>query len=70
MDLRTALEQQETLGELVGAGQLVVKTVVLEGTVDDWTSRTLRRAYTSHSGVVWASEGGLSMSRTTPMPSS
>ncbi len=70
VDFDTAMEQQERLGELVGAGQLVVKTAVLEGTVDEWPAKALRRAQASHSGTAWASENGLSLSRTTPMPAS
>ena len=70
VDLDTAMEQQERLGELVGAGHLVVKTAVLEETVDDWPAKALRRAQTSHSGTVWAAENGLSLSRKTPMPPS
>ena len=70
VDLTTAMEQQETLSEIVDAGRLVVKTAVLEETVADWPPRVLGRAQTSHSGVVWASEEGLSLSRSTPMPTS
>ncbi len=70
VDLDTALEQQERLTELVGARQLVVKTAALEEAVDQWSSALLRRAQSSHSGTILASETGLSLSRATPMPPS
>ncbi len=70
VDLDTAMEQQERLGELVGASGLVVKTALLEETVDDWPAKALRRAQVAHSATVWASKNGLSLSRATPMPGS
>ncbi len=69
-DLDTALEQQEKLTELVEARQLVVKTAALEGTMEEWSSTDLRRAQTSHSGTIEASETRLVLGRATPMPSS
>ncbi len=68
VDLDTALEQQERLNELVDTRQLVVKTAALEEAIDDWSSSELRRAQSSHSGTILASERGLSMSRATSMP--
>jgi excisionase family DNA binding protein len=68
VDLGTALEQQERLTELVDARQLVVKTAALEETIDEWSSTELRRAQSSHSVTILASESGLSMSRVMPMP--
>jgi excisionase family DNA binding protein len=68
--LESALEQQGRLAELVGDRQLVVKTAALEEVVDEWTSATLRRAQSSHSGTILAYESGLSLSRVMPMPSS
>jgi hypothetical protein len=70
VDLETALEQQERLTEIVDASQLVVKTAALEEAVDRWSSAELRRAQSSHSATILASECGLSMSRATPMPPS
>jgi excisionase family DNA binding protein len=70
VDLDTAMEQQETLSELVDAEHLVVKTAVVQEIVDGWPARALVRAQTAHAGTVWASERGLSLSRTTPMPAS
>ncbi len=68
IDLETALEQQQRLTELVGNRQLVVKTAALAEVIDEWSSATLRRAQSSHSGMILASEKGLSLSRSTPMP--
>ncbi len=68
VDLETALEQQERLSELVDSRKLVVKTAALEEAIDEWSSAELRRAQSSHSATILASEGGLSLSRSTPMP--
>ena len=70
VDLETALVQQERLSELVDTRQLVVKTAVLEEAIDEWTSAELRRAQSSHSTTILASNSGLSLSRVTPMPPS
>ncbi len=68
IDLDTALEQQERLTEIVDARQLVVKTAALEEAIDEWSAAELRRAQSSHSATILASESGLSLSRATPMP--
>ena len=70
VDLETALEQQKSLADLVGAQQLVVKTAALEEAIGEWSSSALRRAQSSHSGTILAYESGLSLSRSTPMPAS
>jgi excisionase family DNA binding protein len=70
VDLDTALEQQERLTEIVDARQLVVKTAALEEAVDGWSSAELRRAQSSHSVTILATESGLSLSRATLMPPS
>jgi excisionase family DNA binding protein len=70
VDLETALEQQQRLTEIVDARQLVVKTAALEEVIDEWPSAELRRAQSSHSATILASESGLSLSRATPMPPS
>jgi len=70
VDLETALEQQEKLTEIVNTRQLVVKTAALEEVTDEWPSADLRRAQSSHSATILASESGLSLSRATPMPPS
>src|SRR5919202_1946432 len=62
VELETALEQQERLSELIGSGQqLVVKTAALEEAIDEWSPANLRRAQSSHSGTIFASENGLSL---------
>jgi excisionase family DNA binding protein len=70
VDLGTALEQQQRLAEIVDARQLVVKTAALEEAVDGWSSAELRRAQSSHSATILATEDGLSLSRVKPMPQS
>ncbi len=68
VDLNTVLEQQERLNELVDTRQLVVKTAALEEAIDEWPVAALRRAQSSHSGTILASQSGLSLSRATSMP--
>jgi excisionase family DNA binding protein len=71
VELETALEQQQRLSELIGSGQhLVVKTAALEDAIDEWSPANLRRAQSFHSATIMASENGLSLNRTTPMPPS
>lgn len=68
VDLDAALGQQEALAELVKDRQVVVKTAVLEEVADDWEPAARRRARLAHSGVIQISEGGLTLSRLTPLP--
>lgn len=68
VDLETALGQQDALAELLEANQLVVKTAVLEEVADGWPAKAQRRARESHTGTIWLSEAGLSLSRVTPVP--
>jgi excisionase family DNA binding protein len=70
VELETALEQQQRLTELVDARHLVVKTAALEEALEEWPASALRRVQASHSGIILASESGLSLSRATPMPPS
>ena len=70
VDFETALEQQGRLNELVDSSQLVVKTAAVEKAIEEWTPSALRRAQSAHSAMILASEGGLSLSRATPMPPS
>src|SRR5215212_5429436 len=70
VELETALEQQQKLTELVDAQHLVVKTAALEEALEEWPASALRRVQASHSGIILASESGLSLSRATPMPPS
>jgi excisionase family DNA binding protein len=68
VDLEAALRQQDAWTELLGANQLVVKTAVLEEVADGWPAKAQRRARESHTGTIWLSEAGLSLSRVTPLP--
>jgi excisionase family DNA binding protein len=68
VDLDLALEQQESLAGLVDDQRLVVKTAVLEDIADGWAPDTRRRAQKVHSGTVWVSEAGVSLSRISPLP--
>jgi excisionase family DNA binding protein len=70
VELQTALEQQKRLSELVDASRLVVKTAAIEEALDEWTPSELRRVQNTHSAIILASEEGLSLSRSTPMPPS
>jgi excisionase family DNA binding protein len=70
VDPDTAFEQQERLTELVDARHLVVKTAALDEAIDEWPAAALRRAQSAHSATILATEGGLSLSRVTPMPPS
>jgi excisionase family DNA binding protein len=70
VDPDTALEQQARLTEIVEAGQLVVKTAAIDEAIEEWPASALRRAQSSHSATILASESGLSLSRATPMPPS
>jgi excisionase family DNA binding protein len=68
VELEMALQQQQKLTELVDAQHLVVKTAALEEALEEWPASALRRVQASHSGIILASESGLSLSRATPMP--
>ena len=68
VDLETALGQQEALTDVFESNQLVVKTAVLEEVADGWPAKAQRRARESHTGTIWLSEAGLSLSRVTPVP--
>ena len=70
VDLDTAFEQQQELAVFVDAWRLVVKTAAFEEAIEEWSSSELRRIQSVHSAIILASEGGLSLSRATPMPSS
>jgi excisionase family DNA binding protein len=70
VELEAALQQQQELTELVDARHLVVKTAALEEALEGWPASALRRVQASHSGIILASESGLSLSRATPMPPS
>jgi excisionase family DNA binding protein len=69
IDLDTALRHQEEIKAFVEDGQFVVKTSLLEGTLDVWSGATQRRAHALHGGgTIWLSKAGLSLSRVVPLP--
>jgi excisionase family DNA binding protein len=69
-DLDTVLKQQQRLSDLLDTRHLVIKTAAIEDAIDHWPGASLRRAQSTHSVIILASEEELSMSRATPMPPS
>jgi excisionase family DNA binding protein len=67
MSLERALKQQEAISKIT-SGNLVVNTVALEEAIDDWPPAILRRAQVVHSGQIWLSGKGISVSRVAPLP--
>lgn len=69
VDLDEALRQQEAMATLTEEGcPLVLKTAVLEEVMEEWHMKELRRVRKVHSGIIWLSESGLSLSRVMPRP--
>lgn len=68
LGLEAALRQQRALGDLIEDHRLVIKTTLLEGTLDEWPGATQRRAQAMHAGTMWLSESGLALSRMIPSP--
>jgi excisionase family DNA binding protein len=68
VELEAALEQQRTLSGVIEDTQIVIKTAILEATLDEWPGATQRRAQVMHAGTMWLSESGLALSRVTPPP--
>jgi excisionase family DNA binding protein len=68
LELEAALQQQRTLSGFIEDRRLVIKTAVLEETLDEWPGATQRRAQVMHAGTMWLSESGLALSRVTPPP--
>jgi excisionase family DNA binding protein len=68
LELEAALQQQRALSGVIEDTQLVIKTAVLEATLDEWPGSTQRRAQVMHAGTIWLSESGLALSRVTPPP--
>lgn len=68
VDLDASLEQQRALTRYVEGGSVVVKTSVLEGMMDGWPDGGERRAQLQHSGTIWLSDEGMSVSRVGPVP--
>ena len=63
VDVETALKHQEEISEFVQDKPLVVMTSVLEASLDECPGTLALRAQVAHSGSVWLSESGLSLSR-------
>ena len=70
VDLQTALERQKGLTELGDFRHLVIKTAALEEAIEEWPAGVLRRVQSSYSAIILASEDGLALSRSVPMPPS
>jgi len=68
LDLDASLEQQRALSGVIEDTRIVIKTAVLESTLDEWPGSTQRRAQVMHAGTMWLSESGLALSRVTPPP--
>lgn len=68
MDLDASLEQQRAITRFVEGGSVVVKTSVLEEMMREWPASGERQAQFQHSGTIWLSEEGMSVSRVGPVP--
>jgi helix-turn-helix protein len=68
LELEAALEQQRALSGVIEDTRIVIKTAVLEATLDEWPGSTQRRAQVMHAGTMWLAESGLALSRVTPPP--
>ena len=66
VSLEKALEQQQEISN-IASRRLVVKTAALEEAIDSWPPAILRRAQVVHSGQIWLSEAGVSVSRAAPL---
>lgn len=69
VSLDAAVKQQETLAAVVDAGQVVVKTGVLQEIADTWPDITERRVQHAHRGIIWMGQERMVLSRVTRMPS-
>lgn len=70
VNLEVVLRQQEALRTLTEERQLVVKDGVVVEAAHGWPLSELMKAQMVHSGAIWISESGLSLSRVTPLPNS
>jgi len=67
LELEAALEQQRALSGLIEDTRIVIKTTVLEDTLDEWPGATQRRAQVMHAETMWLSESGW-RSAVSPLP--
>src|SRR5215218_5055211 len=65
LEVEAALQQQRALSSFIEDTRLVIKTAVLEATLDEWPGETQRRTQVMHAGTIWLSESGLALSRVT-----
>lgn len=69
-DRDATLREQRELTSFIEGRQAVIKTVLLEETLEGWPSEAQRHFQTWHSGTIWLSREGLSLSRAGPLPES
>lgn len=62
------LRDQRELTRFIEERQAVVKTALLEDTLEDWPPEAQRHFQTWHSGTIWLSREGLSLGRAVPLP--
>lgn len=67
-DRESVLREQRKLTSFVAGRQVVIKTAILEETLEGWPPEDQRHFQTWHSGTLWVSREGLSLSRTVPLP--
>lgn len=67
-DRDAILREQRELTSFIEGRQAVVKTALLEGTLEGWPPEAQRHFQTWHSGTIWLSRDGLSLSRAVPLP--
>ena len=63
VDVEAALKHQEEISKFVQDKPLVVKTSVLEASVEEWPGTLVLRAQVVHSASMWLTESGLSLNR-------
>lgn len=67
-DRDSILREQRELTSFIEGRQAVVKTALLEETLEGWPPEAQRHFQTWHSGTIWLSREGLSLSRAVPLP--
>lgn len=65
-----ALREQRELTGFVEAHQAVVKTTIMEDMLGGWPPEAQRHVQTWHSGLIWLSRDGMSLSRAGSLPES
>ncbi len=67
VSLDTMLQQQETITAVTKTHPLVVKTSLLQAITDEWASSEQREAQDRYAGMIWLSERGVGLRRTSPV---